>query len=154
MLMTGLPTGAAFRHVTDARTARRLLPVAGVGGGIAWTISGLAVTPLVAAIGSEGLLLAGAVLLVVTLGLTLAIERSDLDREARGGAGRRESSVRDALRFVARVPLLRMMATLFSARASDWSASLSKTARPFSASAMPFGSPRRCMIVKLSAKNC
>lgn len=103
---------AVATAATDARTARRLLPVAGIGGGLAWTISGFAVTPLVAAIGAEGLLLSGAVVLGIALALVVAIERHDLDVHERRGAGRRAGSVRDALRFVGRVPLLRMMATL------------------------------------------
>lgn len=103
---------AVATSAVDARTARRLLPTAGVGGGLAWTVSGFGVTPLVAAIGAEGLLLAGATVLVVTLGLVLAIERYDLEAHERRGAGRAQGSVRDALRFVGRVPLLRMMATL------------------------------------------
>ncbi len=97
---------------TDARNGRKLLPVAGIGASLAWTISGVAVAPLVHLVGASGLLLAAPVLFAIACALVLGIERIDLHAHDRIGGGREAGSVREALRFVYRVPLLRMMALL------------------------------------------
>lgn len=103
---------AVASAATDARTARRLLPVAGIGGSLAWTIAGFATSSLVHAIGAANLLAVGAALFGAACGVVLAVARFDLRAHDRHGAGRREASVLRTLRFVGRVPLLRMMAVL------------------------------------------
>lgn len=97
---------------TDARTARKLLPVAGIGGGLAWTVTGLSTGALVHGIGAENLLVVGAAVLLAAWALVLAVARLDLRAHEKRGAGRKEGSVLRALSFVNRVPLLRMMAVL------------------------------------------
>ncbi|MDQ3035577.1 MAG: hypothetical protein M3Y87_24435, partial [Myxococcota bacterium] len=97
---------------TDARSARRLLPIAGLGAGAAWTISGLAVHPIVGVIGAEGLLLAAPVLLGLAWIVARAVARLDLDVRDRRGSRSARAPLGDAFRFVAKVPLLRMMALL------------------------------------------
>lgn len=97
---------------TDARTARKLLPVAGIGGGLAWTVTGLSTSALVHAVGAANLLVLGAGVLLSAWLLVSAIARLDLRAHEKSGAGRREGSVLRALSFVNRVPLLRMMAVL------------------------------------------
>lgn len=100
---------------TDARSARRLLPVAGIGSGIAWTLSGFVVAPLARWLGAPALLLIAPAFLGLSLLLVRAIARHDLaSREhapARGAGGERGSLFR-TLRFVGRVPLLRIMTGL------------------------------------------
>lgn len=103
---------AVASAATDARTARRLLPVAGIGGSLAWTLAGFVTGHLVHAIGAPNLLIVGAALLGAAWAVTLAMARFDLRAHDRAGAGRREGSVLRALSFVNRVPLLRMMAVL------------------------------------------
>lgn len=97
---------------TDARTARKLLPVAGIGGGLAWTVTGLSTGALVHLIGAENLLVVGAAVLLLAWVLVLAVARLDLRAHEKRGAGRKEGSVLRTLSFVNRVPLLRMMAVL------------------------------------------
>lgn len=103
---------AVASAATDARTARRLLPVAGIGAGLAWTISGLAVHPMVEVIGAEGLLVASPALLALSWLVARAMAAHDLDVRDRQGRRAARTPLSEAFRFVARVPLLRMMAVL------------------------------------------
>ncbi len=103
---------AVASAATDARTARRLLPVAGIGAGAAWTISGLAVQPLVIGIGTEGLLIAAPILLGLGFWVVRVMARLDLELHDRRGSRSARTPFHEAFRFVARVPLLRMMAVL------------------------------------------
>lgn len=103
---------AVASAATDARTARRLLPVAGLGGSIAWTISGVSVQPLVAVIGAEGLLIASPILLVLTWLVLRAMAQLDLDARDRRGHRGAGAPLGEAFRFVWKVPLLRLMAAL------------------------------------------
>lgn len=103
---------AVASAATDARTARRLLPVAGIGAGLAWTISGLAVHPIVGVIGAPGLLLVAPVLLVLAWIVARAMARRDLDPRDRRGRKGGDAPLGEAFRFVAKVPLLRMLAVL------------------------------------------
>jgi len=100
---------------TDARTARRLLPVAGIGSGLAWTIAGFVVAPLARELGAPSLLLIAPACLVLALILVRAIARHDLAGRAHAparGAGTEPGSLVRTLRFVGRVPLLRIMTAL------------------------------------------
>ncbi|AKF08300.1 cyclic nucleotide-binding domain-containing protein [Sandaracinus amylolyticus] len=102
---------AVASAATDARTARRLLPVAGIGAALAWTIAGLAVQPIVEVIASEGLLLLAPVLLGAAWWVARVMARLDLDERDRRGT-KVSAPLAEAFRFVAKVPLLRMMAVL------------------------------------------
>lgn len=99
---------------TDARSARRLLPVAGLGAGAAWTLSGLAVPALVSLLGVQQLLLIAPFVLVLSLWLLRVMIRQDLPERAR--RGRRGVGLvqgwRDGFGFVARQPLMRLLALL------------------------------------------
>jgi HEAT repeat protein len=99
---------------TDARTARRLLPVAGIGSSVAWTLSGFLVSPLAAWAGARGLLLAAPLLLLLALLCVRALGRHDLALRERAPSRATSSggSILRTLRFVARVPLLRIMTAL------------------------------------------
>jgi hypothetical protein len=97
----------------DARTARRLLPLVGLGGGLAWTIAGFLTGPLGHALGAEALLLLAPVVLVAAFVVLRAIVHRDLDARAR--RGRRVgllASWRDGFEFVLRDPLMRLVALL------------------------------------------
>ncbi|MCB9601579.1 MAG: cyclic nucleotide-binding domain-containing protein [Sandaracinus sp.] len=97
----------------DARTARRLLPLAGLGGGLAWTIAGFLTGPLSHALGAESLLVLAPVVLLGALAVLRAIVHRDLDARAR--RGRRVgllASWRDGFEFVLRDPLMRLVALL------------------------------------------
>ncbi|HJL06415.1 MAG TPA: cyclic nucleotide-binding domain-containing protein [Polyangiaceae bacterium LLY-WYZ-15_(1-7)] len=97
----------------DARSARRLLPVAGLGAGAAWTLGGFLVPPLARALGAEALLVAAPVVLLGTLLLVREVVRRDFEPGAR--RGRRQSLVaawRDGFAFVRREPLMRLVAGL------------------------------------------
>jgi len=105
---------SAAANATDARTARRLLPVAGIGGSLAWTLSGFLVSPVVHALGAVTLLVFAPVCLGVTWLVLKRIVALDLDARAR--RGRRRTSLveawREGFRFVSREPLMRLVATL------------------------------------------
>lgn len=97
----------------DARTARRLLPLAGLGGGAAWTLAGFLTGPLGHALGAEALLLLAPLVLLGALAVLGAIVERDLDPRAR--RGRRVgllASWRDGFEFVLRDPLMRLVALL------------------------------------------
>jgi len=101
-------------ETVDPRSAKRLLPVAGVGGSLAWTTFGLLVPRLVRLVGAAGLLLIAPVLLLGALSLVRAIATFDLaGKPARGGArlGLFEGW-KQGLRFVAAVPLMRVALVL------------------------------------------
>jgi HEAT repeat protein len=101
-------------QATNARSAKRLLPVAGIGATTAWTIGGLLVPAIVHSIGAPGLLLITPALLMVALVLVGAVARYDLDGE--GGRSTTRASMltewRNGLSFVLEVPLMRIMAVL------------------------------------------
>lgn len=106
---------AVVTGATDARNARRLLPIAGIGSGIAWAIAGFVVAPISGALGAPSLLLVAPVMLVLGLVCVRALASRDLHARdhapIRGAAGRGGSLLR-TLRFVMRVPLLRIMTAL------------------------------------------
>ncbi len=106
---------AVVTGATDARTARRLLPVAGIGSGIAWALAGFVVAPISQAFGAPSLLLVAPIALVLGLLSVRALASRDLHARdhapVRGASGRGGSLFR-TLRFVMRVPLLRIMTAL------------------------------------------
>jgi len=99
---------------TDARTARRLLPVAGMGAGAAWTLGGFAVAPLSHAVGAPELLTFAAVALTGTGVVLRLIVRADLDPDARAGRKRLDllQSWREGFGYVLGDPLMRLVALL------------------------------------------
>jgi mono/diheme cytochrome c family protein len=92
----------------DARSARRLLPIASVGAALAWLLGGLLVPSLVRAVGAPALLVAAPVLLGAAWALVRAVEARDIDPRAM--QGRRASGLlqgwREGFGFVARTPLM------------------------------------------------
>ncbi|MEM9073728.1 MAG: HEAT repeat domain-containing protein, partial [Myxococcota bacterium] len=98
----------------DARSVRRLLPVAGLGAGFAWTLGGFLVPSLSRALGAESLLLIAPGLLVVAWVVVRRVVHLDLDERTRRGRKRQSlvQSWRDGIRFVIREPLMRMTASL------------------------------------------
>jgi HEAT repeat protein len=101
-------------EATNARSAKRLLPVAGVGATTAWTVIGLLVPGITPWLGAPGLLLLAPVLLLACLGLVQAVARNDLTGESK--AMTRKAPVlqewREGFAFVRSVPLMRIMALL------------------------------------------
>jgi HEAT repeat protein len=101
-------------EATNARSAKRLLPVAGVGASIAWTVVGLLVPGIVHLVGAAGLLVIAPLLLLAALGLVQAVARLDLGREATRGRPRAPmiQEWKNGLAFVRSVPLMRVMTVL------------------------------------------
>ncbi|MBK7777219.1 MAG: cyclic nucleotide-binding domain-containing protein [Sandaracinaceae bacterium] len=99
---------------TDARSARKLMPIAGIGAGLAWSVFGFLVTPLSHWLGSEALLLLAPLLLWLCLALIRAMRQHDLS-EARPRARHQGSlldSFRDGFHFVGSQPLMRLLTAL------------------------------------------
>jgi len=98
----------------DPRSAKRLLPIAGVGASAAWTLGGLLVPMIVKLIGAKGLLVAAPVILLLTLALVRSIASRDL--AGRFATGSKSVGLVDGWRrglgFVARVPLMRLAVAL------------------------------------------
>lgn len=96
----------------DPRSAKRVLPIAGVGAGIAWTAGGLVTPVLVRALSARGLLFVAAALVACGFGLATAVGRRDvLERRPARGPGLFEGWKR-GLRVVADVPLMRLTMVL------------------------------------------
>lgn len=97
----------------DPRSAKRVLPIAGVGAGLAWTIGGLSTTWLVAVVGARGLLVIAPALLVAGAALIRLVTRKDLDerRAPPKGTGLLENW-RRGFRAVTSTPLLRFVLVL------------------------------------------
>lgn len=96
----------------DARSAKRLLPIAGVGASLAWTIFGLLTPRLVALVGAAGLLFVAPAILLLALALVRAIAALDLAGKPARGAPKLIEGWREGLRFVAEVPLMRVVLSL------------------------------------------
>lgn len=97
----------------DPRSARRLLPAAGVGGSLAWASFGLLVPRAVARVGAAGLLLIAPVLLLAAFAVVRAIAAFDLaGKPTRGARTGLLDGWRQGLRFVAEVPLMRVVLAL------------------------------------------
>ncbi len=99
---------------TDSRTARKLLPVAGMGASAAWMAGGFAVAPLSHAVGAAELLTFAAAALLGT-GLVLRrIVREDLDPDAHAGRKRLDllQSWREGFGYVFGDRLMRLIAVL------------------------------------------
>lgn len=98
----------------DPRSAKRLLPAAGVGGSLAWTSFGLLVPRLVSAVGAAGLLFVAPILLLGALSIVRAIASLDLaGKPARVGprVGLFQGW-KQGLGFVLEAPLMRIAMVL------------------------------------------
>ena len=104
---------AVVSQATTPRSAKRLLPVAGAGATVAWTVFGLLVPPVTHRMGAPFLLLVAPVLFGVSIFLVAAIRTRDLPLAS--GKPRRRSMVaewRSAFAFLRSVPLMRVMTAL------------------------------------------
>lgn len=97
-------------EATNARSAKRLLPIAGIGAAAAWTLGGLLVPAIVAKLGTPSLLLLSPALLLVCLALVRAVAANDLGDGAERGRRRVEllGEWRAGLDFVRKVGLMRL----------------------------------------------
>ncbi len=109
-----IQTWSVVSGTVDPRSARRILPIAGVGAGVAWTLGGLLVPHLVKHVGAPGLLVLGPFLLLGAAALVRMIARMDLPAASlRAGAPTGLfASWRAGLSLVARVRLLRVCLVL------------------------------------------
>ena len=107
-------TWSVVSEATNARSAKRLLPLAGVGSSLAWVLGGAVVPLLVPIVGEGGLLLvAPASFLAAMLALRAIVRRDLVGGVARGrsGTGLFEGW-RRGLHFVRATPLMRLIALL------------------------------------------
>ncbi len=99
-------------QATTARSAKRLLPIAGAGATLAWTFVGLLVVPLAHLFGAPALLLFAAGLFLAMVPLVMVIRARDLAAHV---SRRKASTLAEwgkALAYLRAVPLLRVMAVL------------------------------------------
>jgi CRP/FNR family cyclic AMP-dependent transcriptional regulator len=95
----------------DPRTAKTILPVAGVGASVAWTVGGLVTPALVRLVGARGLLLVAPALVASALAFASVVAARDMApvrapaRPPRGGV---VAGWRRGFAFVLAVPLLRV----------------------------------------------
>jgi len=107
-----IQTWSVVAGTVDPRSARRLLPLAGVGAGVAWTLGGMFVAPLVDRIGAPGLLVAAPILLLGSAVLVRRIARLDVAasslRPGRAANAGLLEGWRRGLAFSFAVPLMRL----------------------------------------------
>lgn len=107
-------TWSVVSEATNARSAKRLLPLAGVGTSLAWTLGGAAVPALAPLVGERGLLLVAPFSFL----LALAALRAIVNRDLAGRAARGHSNLgllqgwRRGMDFVRETPLMRIVAVL------------------------------------------
>jgi len=111
-----IQTWSVVSGTVDPRSAKRILPVAGVGASVAWTLGGLLVPRLVSLIGAPGLLVVAPLLLLGAAALVRTIGRMDLapasSRPVTSGASSLLAGWRSGLSFVSEVPLMRLCMAL------------------------------------------
>ncbi len=107
---------AVASEALDVRAAKRLLPVVGLGAGVAWTLGGFAVGALGRVVPSSTLLLASPVLLILASLMLRWIAARDVD--SRGEPPREVqglwASLGDGLRYITREPLMRILAAIIT----------------------------------------
>jgi hypothetical protein len=103
---------AVVSQATTARSAKRLLPIAGAGATLAWTFIGLAVTPLAHLFGAPALLFIAAAILLGMVPLVMAVKSHDLAPHMPKPRSSTVTEWKKALAYLRSVPLLRVMATL------------------------------------------
>jgi HEAT repeat protein len=107
---------AVASEAVDVRAAKRLLPVVGLGAGIAWTVGGLAVGALARFVGPGALLLFAPVMLGLTAAMLEVIRRRDItvekepSRDAAGALG----EVASGLKYLTTEPLVRLLALIIT----------------------------------------
>jgi HEAT repeat protein/ATP/ADP translocase len=98
----------------DPRSAKRILPIAGLGSSLAWTVGGVLVTPACRWLGAGSLLLIAAALLGVASWLVAQIARQDYS-DKKVVATKNISLLRgwqQGLSFVHKIPLMRLAVVL------------------------------------------
>ncbi len=104
-----IQTWSVVSGTVDARSAKRILPLAGVGASIAWTLGGLLLSQLVALISVQSFLLLVPLLFAAAVWQIQRLTRTDLREPARSP---RPTSIiggwREGFEFVLQVPLMRL----------------------------------------------
>lgn len=109
-----IQTWSVVSGTVDPRSAKRILPVAGVGASVAWTLGGLLVPRLVSLVGAPGLLVVAPLLLLGAAALVRTIARMDLAPASSRPASATSlfAGWKSGLAFVAEVPLMRLCLAL------------------------------------------
>ena len=104
-----IQTWSVVSGTVDARSAKRILPLAGVGASIAWTLGGLLLSQLVKLISVQSFLLLVPLLFAGGVWQIQRLQRSDLKEPTRSN---RPTSIleswREGFEFVLQVPLMRL----------------------------------------------
>lgn len=105
---------AVASEAVDVRSAKRLIPIVGLGAGIAWTVGGLAIGALARLVGAPALLLVAPVLLGLTAAMLEVIVRRDVaaEKEPARDAGGVFGGLASGLKYLASEPLVRMLAII------------------------------------------
>lgn len=105
---------AVASEAVDIRAAKRLLPLVGLGAGIAWTVGGLLVGALARVLGPGTLLLGAPLMLGLTAAMLEAIRRRDItvEKEPSRDEGGVLGGVASGLKYLATEPLVRMLAVI------------------------------------------
>ncbi len=103
---------AVVSQATTARSAKRLLPIAGAGATLAWTFVGLGVVPLAHLFGAPALLIIAAFVLLGMVPLVMLIRSLDLAAHVPRKRASTIAEWKKSLAYLRAVPLLRVMATL------------------------------------------
>lgn len=106
---------AVASEAIDVRSAKRLLPVIGLGAGLAWTVGGFAVSGLAMLFGPATLLLLGAASLAGALGVLALVARRDIAAERRKAPPEPFfSGLVSGLRSIFTEPLTRVLAAIIT----------------------------------------
>ncbi|MBL9038131.1 MAG: hypothetical protein JNG84_06425, partial [Archangium sp.] len=106
---------AVVTEAVDVRSAKRLLPLVGIGAGLAWTVGGLAVGALARRTGPGLILALSPVALLGALWVLSRIRRSDVSTES--VTERQSEGLWRGLRRVGQEPLLRVVALIVAVEA-------------------------------------
>jgi HEAT repeat protein len=99
-------------EAADPRSAKRLLPIAGVGASAAWALGGLFTRPVSALLGTEALLVVAPVLLALSLAFVRLLAARDVERTIAPKRIRVFEEWRRGLDFVRKTPLMRVVLVL------------------------------------------
>ena len=107
---------AVASEAVDVRSAKRLLPVVGIGAGIAWTVGGLAIGLLAKWVGPTTLLLLAPLSLAGASAVLSSVWKKDITEERGGGRveGGLFSGVLAGLAYIASEPLMRVLAAIIT----------------------------------------
>ncbi|MGQ0508799.1 MAG: Npt1/Npt2 family nucleotide transporter [Myxococcaceae bacterium] len=104
---------AVATDAVDVRSAKRLLPVVGLGAGVAWTLGGFVVGALGKRVPSTSLLLMTPVLLATASWMVTRISAKDVV-DVRELVTKQSTTFADGLRYLLSEPLMRMLAALIT----------------------------------------